>query len=146
MRINDRSYLVEKSLSIKYPTNVGDTWNEYIFNFNYDDLYCYISDTIENECLSVNESYRTAVGELNCIVTRYTMLLGDELMETYLFHCPDIGFVGLESKIDGVIVFSKRLIDYNLTVRSSLKITTSAQPDRHCKYLSNSYGINSEGR
>jgi hypothetical protein len=144
LRINDNSYVVEKSLNMKYPITVGDTWDQYMFEFDQEGLYCYISDTVGNECLYTNKSFSTVVGELDCIVTKYTNLASDESWETYLYHCPDIGYVGLESKLNGVVVFSKRLIDYNLTVGKALLTTKSAPFSRHSKYLYNSNGMASE--
>lgn len=141
LRLNEISYVTEKSLVLKYPITTGDTWTEYRFGFDQENLNCFVSDSIENECLYTNKPYHTTVGKLDCIVTKYSDQIGTNLSEVTVYHCPELGYVGLESRLNGVMVFSKRLIDYNLVTSNAFKTTELKQCKGNYKNLSTSYGI-----
>lgn len=121
-RLNDVSYLVAKSLRQPYPVLVGDTWNDYHFTLLWDSDSVRISaiDTIEIECQSIDYPLQTSIGELECVVAFYATQYSDDLHETYMYHSPNIGYVGLEIKDNNVVTYKKTLLNYDFSNKEGL--------------------------
>ncbi len=144
LRVNEESYIITKSLLQRYPVNIGDTWNRFRFNLteNNDTILGYVSDTIEYKCLYTNDAFKTIIGEIDCIVTFATDKTGDDSRETYIYHNPNIGYVGLESKINDILVFKKTLMNYDFTKSKASQITLkSAQSEGRLESIFNTYGL-----
>lgn len=146
LRENDVSYLITQSLDIPYPIDIDDTWNSFSFNLkeNNDSIYGAVSDTVANRCVDKKYSFKTIIGELECIVTFYSRQTGDDLRETYIYHCPNIGYVGLENKVNNIITFKKTLMNYDFSNTQDLSlIMKSAQIEYKRDLISNSFGLKS---
>lgn len=116
-KTDNGTYIYGKSLSIKYPVSINESWNniKYLYSQIGDSSFFYISDTVSYKCEAVSEAFNTGVGLLNCYKIHYTSISNDSQSEVYLYNSLDIGYVGMIKKQNGVIRFKKTLISYSLT-------------------------------
>jgi hypothetical protein len=124
-------YILTKSLSIKYPADSGDEWEEYNVMYSSMDSSFRISDTTVTTCSSLDAVLASPLGNLSCYTYEYSEDFGAaknifsgfrgtpaELMKrnaittVTLFYIPDIGYVGLTDETNGVINYKKTIIGY----------------------------------
>jgi len=100
---------LSKSLNIKFPANVGDTWNYPRWTFNLKDSVFRIADTVHLTCIANNQIYKTPAGNLNCFVYTYMINNQTTVDSTYLFYSKNKGYVGMIGKTNGIMRFKKVL-------------------------------------
>lgn len=125
---DEKTYILGKTLNIKYPVKINDSWNrvEYVYTERSDSSYFFISDTITIVCDAVNELFMTATGGLNCYRYHNTQEMGEDVEDIYFYQALDIGYVGYVRKWNGVIRYKKTLLSYNLTNSPVKKTIKSA--------------------
>ncbi len=95
--------MLGKTLSKKYPVNIGDTWEEINYTYSTVDSSFRIADTSLITCISVNEKFNTIIGEFECYVYHYLITFGNENHDIYWYFAKDVGFVGYQDKTDGIL-------------------------------------------
>jgi hypothetical protein len=124
-------YVLTKSLSIKYPAETGDEWEEYNVMYSSLDSSFSISDTTVTACSSLDAALASPLGNLSCYTYEYSedfgaakniisglcgtpaeLLKGNAITTVTLFYIPDIGYVGLTDETGGVITYKKTIIGY----------------------------------
>ncbi|MFC0878989.1 hypothetical protein ACE01N_20510 [Saccharicrinis sp. FJH2] len=144
LREDDKSYLITKSLNHPYPLDIGDTWSKYNFRLQEenDTIFGVISDTTETECKYKDYFFNTMIGDLECVVSFYTRQIDNDLSEKFIYYSPNIGYVGLENKVNSIVTFKKTLMNYDFSnkqdVATGLK---SAQIKIDKERTSDSYGM-----
>ncbi len=124
-------YVLAKSLSIKYPADVNDQWEEYNVSYSSMDSTFWISDTSITTCSSQDAVLVSPMGNLTCYAYTYSedfgmdkivhsSILGHSrlskpkaLTTVTLYYVPDVGYVGLTDETNGIITFKKSVIDYH---------------------------------
>lgn len=97
-----------KTLFLKYPVNVGDTWNE--LSICYRDNEFWICDTIARTVVSVDELFMTPAGNFHCCV--YSRLFENDTVLDY--YSVNIGHVGQIIKHEGNIYQKSVLKSYKI--------------------------------
>lgn len=123
-------FILTKSLSIKYPAEIGDEWAEYNVSYSSMDSSFFISDTTVTTCSSLDAAFASPIGNLSCYTYEYSedfgvskvfsgfrgthagLMKGNAITTVTLFYIPDIGYVGLTDETGGVITHKKTIIEY----------------------------------
>lgn len=127
-------YILTKSLSIKYPAETGDEWEEYNVMYSSLDSSFSISDTSLTSCTSTDAVLPSPLADFICYRYEYSetfdvskvMLnaavgsgnqnagFGKNRATTTvkLYYAPGIGYVGLVDEMDGIITYKKTIIAY----------------------------------
>lgn len=108
-RFLDSNFVLGKTLSRKYPVNIGDTWEEINYTYSTVDSSFRIADTSLITCISVNEKFNTIIGEFECYVYNYQRTFGNENDDIYLYFAKDVGFVGYQSIRKDILMRNKNL-------------------------------------
>jgi len=140
LRDDNKNYIITQSLNQPYPVNIGDTWSSYHFNLQVenDTTFGVIRDTTEYECIYKDYTLNTKIGNLECIVKHTS----DDLGERYIYYSPNIGYVGLENRVDGIIRFKKTLMNYDFSRKQDLsKVMKSAQRESKKNLHLDNFGL-----
>ena len=111
-RYFDKDFLLGKSLLCKYPVNVGDIWEQKIYDYNIRDSTFFIWDTLLTTCISINQKLNTSRGELECYVYNYQQNFGNEIYDISYYFVRNQGYVGAINRINGILRFKKTLKTY----------------------------------
>lgn len=110
----DNKLLLQKSLWLKYPVTVGDSWK--MFSYAITDSSMSIADTVTYSCRSVNEKFNTLKGEMECY--GYYSRTNDHeghKYEQFTYFAKNVGYVGFVYKIDDVVREKYTLLSYSLS-------------------------------
>jgi hypothetical protein len=112
------TFVLTKSLDIKFPGSVGDSWQRISIVTSGDSTFR-LGDTTVVRCLAVSEDLSTPAGALKCYVTHYqrsrTIGSTTTVTDTYVYHVPNIGYVALLAKENGRTAFRKLLRTYHVS-------------------------------
>lgn len=110
---SSNTLFISKSLWIKYPVDVGDSWPFEIIYYDGTNDNFFIMETVIVQCIAKNEKFITDLGEFECIVYHYySNRHGGR--DTYLYYLPNIGMVGSLHKKGDIIYRKRKLTSYNL--------------------------------
>ncbi len=112
-------YIFEKTLSVKYPAKVGDTWEKINYGIVQSNSVTafHKQSTSKIVCKSVDTLFQTGKGKIECY--KYQLFNPSyNTSEVYVLYAPNIGFVGYVKKTNGVVVYKKSLVSYDLTKSS----------------------------
>ncbi|HED38294.1 MAG TPA: hypothetical protein ENI76_08645 [Ignavibacteria bacterium] len=129
-RYLDSNFVFKKTLSEKYPVNVGDTWNNITYSFSTTNSSFEISDTSLFTCIYVNKKFKTPIGELDSYVYNYQKTIDNEINDIYLYFSKDVGYIGFESKINGILRRKKTLNSLGLLKTSPKNNSTAINDTR----------------
>jgi len=120
-KTDNGTYIYGKSLSVKYPVNINESWNNIKYSYSQigDSSFFFISDTVSYKCEAIHEEFLTGVGPFNCYKISYSHNQNDLQYKTYLYYSLDIGYVGMIDKQNGITRFKKTLISYSLKSSNS---------------------------
>lgn len=138
------SYLIAQSMAHPYPVNIGDTWISYTYSLQVegDTTFGVISDTTEYKCLYKDYMLHTKVGDLKCIVSSKKKEMGAGERETLIYNSLNIGYVGLESRINNIVTFKKTLMSYDFSNKQGLStVVKSANINNNMNIPSDTYGL-----
>ncbi len=110
------TFVLVKTLSEKFPVSVGESWQRYNIVARTDSTFR-VQDTLLVRCTALDEPFNTLVGTLKCVVYYYQQRPVTSTAyprDTWLYYAPNIGYVGLIGRENGVLVFKKTLISYQL--------------------------------
>lgn len=103
---------ITKSMSFKYPVEIGDSWQHKFVSYSTEDSTFSIAETEDINCYAKNEVIGTPAGYFECIVYHYH---SDKYWDnTYYYYSPNIGQVALIRYRNNHIVYKKLLKSYNL--------------------------------
>jgi len=128
--IDSIPYVIEKTLSIKYPVKVGDTWEKinYSYMWSNDASVFYKQSTTKVVCKSTDTLFQTGKGKIKCF--KYQLYNQDyKDAQVYVFNALNIGFVGYVKVTNGVVVYKKSLVSYDLTESSKTVDLRMTLPD-----------------
>jgi len=110
-------YLQPKSLSIKFPVKINESWDRLNYSLikSIDSTYLYNTNKTTITCTSVNESFYAGSHNYKCFI--YKLSMGDpgDLIEIYAYYSPEVGYIGYKRMYNGSLIFTKTLISYDLT-------------------------------
>ena len=126
--------LLAKTLDIMYPIELNESWKCVLLYENFK-----VSDTLTVTCVATEDQFITPAGIFKCHVYHYEIPSAysfqrvfqkygfpfETLMPTlkshqlhrdefFLFLVPNVGYVGLFETINGVLVWKKTLVDYQV--------------------------------
>ena len=104
-RYLDSNIVLGNLLFLKFPTTVGESWNNPELSFRSDSLF-YIADTNIVSCIFVDEKLKVAQETISCYVYKYYNERGDN----YLYFAKNIGYIGCIIKANGVVRYKKLLL------------------------------------
>ncbi|HEY4612495.1 MAG TPA: hypothetical protein VII11_05895 [Bacteroidota bacterium] len=110
------TFVLSKSLSEKFPVTVGDTWLRYNIITTGDSTFK-VRDTLLMRCTALEEPFNTSAGTLKCIVYYYQQpptIPGTVIRDQWLYYVPNLGYVGLVGRQNGVVVFKKTISWFQL--------------------------------
>lgn len=102
LQASESNYVLKKSQWLKFPVNVGESWKNYSFVYS-DSTKTFTADTSLYTCTSVNEKVKTAKGEYECYSYLLRRVFPEGTYEIYMYMSKNVGYVGLVTKINGVI-------------------------------------------
>jgi hypothetical protein len=106
------TYVLGKTVSIKYPVNAGDTWTHYSYLGKSDSTF-YIGDTLQCTCLATEEVFHTAVGDFKSVVVKQVSTKSTGWV--LLYYAPNVGYIGLKNYSSAnIVTFKKTLMAYSL--------------------------------
>jgi hypothetical protein len=116
-KTDNGTYIYEKSLNIKYPVKINEIWDHINYSHGQigDSSFFYIYNTVYYTCLAVNEPFKTKLGSFDCYNYNYNYLTNGHPDQTYLYYAPNIGYVGMIEQENGITIYKKTLISYNIT-------------------------------
>ena len=112
-------YIFEKTLAVKYPAKVGDTWEKINYGIVQSNNVTAFrkQSTSKIVCKSVDTLFQTGKEKIKCY--KYQLFNPYyNTSEVYVLYAPNIGFVGYVKKTNGVVVYKKSLVSYDLTKSS----------------------------
>lgn len=107
---SDTNNLIYRHILLQYPTKVNNNWTCVYYYFN-NTASKFFKDTSNAKCVSLNESYTTKAGTFLCVKYHYQI---GSLIESYEYYAPDIGMIAHIDLFDGVVIFKRELIRFNL--------------------------------
>jgi hypothetical protein len=114
----DSSSVLGRSLMYKYPVTTGEEWEADLYSFNLDGEGNFLGFSnpfgIFMNCYSTNERYKTALGEMDCIVYYYQFFPRPGNYEYYYYFKKNLGYVGYIVKFRGVVIRKRILRSYEL--------------------------------
>jgi len=93
-RILDENFVQGKSLEIKYPVAVGDTWEVEFFLSSSEDSSFSTGNSVFVTCKSINEKFLTNLGEMECYVYLFQKSRNNEEDSFSLYFNKNLGYVG----------------------------------------------------
>lgn len=102
-----------KYLAEKFPVTAGTTWQRVNIVARQDSTFA-LGDTVQMRCNSVDEPFPTPAGSFKCIVYYYQQTSGTAVRETWLYFAPNVGYVGLVGRLNGITTFRKSLSAYQI--------------------------------
>lgn len=138
--ISNEDTLLVRNLTFKFPASAEDSWEFFVFGYDYLNNAFSIYDTLIFKCVSTNSILQTPLGNFECYVYKYSLpgvghlikpdILTFDLMsfmqlpfqsssqiqnwDYYLYYAPDIGPVGAEGKQDDKIYIKRVILSYHL--------------------------------
>jgi hypothetical protein len=123
-------FVLTRSLFYKYPVKAGDIWDFYDVMYGSYATF-YLADTIQKQCTSKNAIFNTFVGSLSCIEYMQNGYYSKSLFflsgrmpgsakelpsasELFIYYKPDLGYVGLVNKANGMVTYKKTLLTYHV--------------------------------
>jgi hypothetical protein len=101
LKLANSKLVLGKSQWLKYPASAGDSWK--VITYSKTDTTDYAPDTVIYSCRSINEKFKTVKGEMECYDYYSRSTYDGQVNEQYMYFAKNIGYVGLISKIDGII-------------------------------------------
>lgn len=96
--ISDVDTFLLKTLFLKYPVNVGETWNYFTPSTNLEGEIS-LGDTLIVECLSLSENLETPSGNYSSVLYHFRKNTSPEFtLDFYWYVKPDLGPVGITIK------------------------------------------------
>lgn len=108
-RILDENYVHGKSLEIKYPAAVGDTWEVESFLYSSEDSSFSTGNSMFVTCKSINEKFLTSLGEMECYVYLFQKSINNEEDSFSLYFNKNLGYVGGVSVVNDTGKFKRTL-------------------------------------
>lgn len=108
-----------KTLQLKFPAQVGDSWPVLILGYSLSDDQFYVADTLTYSLVAKDEEFETPVGKFKCHVYKYSEKPAEDVLEFwdyYNYYSPGIGLVGLvvKGQFDGRILSKLSLLSYDV--------------------------------
>ena len=141
---DDSLFVFEKSLSAKLPATINESWTKNIFYFSGGTFFN--AGTSDVVCKSDNEIFETGIGNLECFRFDEMNILGDDRIIYETFYYKNIGYVGMNIKIDGILNRTMKLISYNLTPYKSKTTKTIYQSTHKTEETVDKFNIKSKNK
>lgn len=113
LQMANNKFLPGKTQWLKYPVNVGDSWE--MVSYAVTDSTTYTVDTILYSCRSVTEKFKTLKGEMECHVYYSRSDAEGHKYEQFMYFAKNVGYVGFIYKVDDVINEKYTLLSYSFS-------------------------------
>jgi hypothetical protein len=115
---SEEDTLLTKFLELKYPVNVGESWEVPRLVYHLGLRKFMFTDTLTYTCVAKDSLFETFNKSFNCYVFHYKKEIPEDdvsgLEDFYLFYAPGIGLVGLERKFENYLLDKLTLYEYNV--------------------------------
>lgn len=95
--ISETNTLTTKLIELKYPAEVGDTWDVINISYSLSNKRFYISDTVKYTLIARDKEFTTPAGRFRCHVYQYSKRPADDIAAIWdyrYYFAPGIGLVG----------------------------------------------------
>jgi hypothetical protein len=139
--LSDTDTLLLQNRHLKFPANVGDSWN--IFAYLIMDSTIQVSDTLVMECIATDQAFNTPIGTFQCYVYQYRWIITNESLVAFTnpfkllvpdyrngntqtdtldfvsFFAPNIGLVGQELRRGAL---SRKSVLYKINLITDINV------------------------
>lgn len=87
---------IVKELELKFPANIGDSWQYRSVAYSLNNKKFYISDTLTYSLIGKDVSIETSAGNFKCYVYQFSKRYYDDILAVYDFkyyYTPDVGHI-----------------------------------------------------
>lgn len=117
--ISIRDTLVRKVLKLKFPVEVGESWQFPSLAYDLGERKFVLDDTLTFTCVSTDTPFVTLVDTFQCYVYKYSQRPEEDVLEIwdyFFYYTPGVGLVGTEirSQTFGGLKSRSRLYDFHV--------------------------------
>ncbi|MFQ5730276.1 MAG: hypothetical protein ACE5GN_07940, partial [Waddliaceae bacterium] len=109
--------LVHKVLQLKFPVEVGESWQVPLLVYNLIERRFMFEDTLTFTSVTTDTAFETLVGTFQCHVYHYQRSQGEDILlleDVFDYYAPGQGFVGREVKTVGILKSRVTLYDFQI--------------------------------